>query len=146
MSEEEKSFTVKDRRHFTETGEARKEEDSREEVAGAEDPRPSPAREQARTETPGTSPEGKSRSAPLPTITFSTFIFSLSTSAMVHLGEIPDPATRDTNPDLPLAKQTIDLLGMLQEKTRGNLDDDEKNLLSSLLMDLRLKYVSKVKK
>ena len=58
-----------------------------------------------------------------------TFIFSLSSSALVHLGEIPEPETNQTNVDLPIAKQIIDTLGMLQEKTKGNLDPDEERLL-----------------
>ena len=59
-----------------------------------------------------------------------TFIFSLSSSALVHLGEIPEPETNRTL-DLPIAKQIIDTLGMLQEKTKGNLDQDEERLLKS---------------
>lgn len=77
----------------------------------------------------------------LPEIDFSTFILSLSTSAMVHLGEAPHPdgATRR---DLTLAKQTIDIIGLLKQKTEGNLTDEEAKLLSDLLYDLRLRYVA----
>ncbi len=73
----------------------------------------------------------------------STFIFSLSSSALVHLGEIPEPQTNRTEVDLPIAKQIIDTLGMLQEKTKGNLDQDEERLLKSVLYDLRMRYVQK---
>lgn len=81
----------------------------------------------------------------LPDIDFATFVLSLGSSALVHLGEAPDDdgATR-TN--LPLAKQTIDLLAMIQTKTQGNLDGGEAELLSALLYDLRIKYVDATKK
>ena len=81
----------------------------------------------------------------LPDIDFATFILSMGSSALVHLGEMPAPdGKRDL--DLPLAKQTIDLLALLQEKTKGNLDEAEDNLLRSLLYDLRIKYVDAVNK
>jgi hypothetical protein len=76
----------------------------------------------------------------LPDIDFATFILSMGSSALVHLGEVPDDAgKREKN--LPLAKQTIDLLALLQEKTKGNLDEGESELLAALLYDLRIKYV-----
>jgi hypothetical protein len=78
---------------------------------------------------------------PLPDVTFSAFVYSLSTSALVHLGEIPEPITEKMDKNLPLAKQTIDILGILQEKTKGNLTQDEENLLNSFLYDLRMRYV-----
>ncbi len=78
----------------------------------------------------------------LPEIDFSTFVLSLSSSALMHLGITPNAETDTLVKDLPMAKQTIDILGMLQEKTRGNLTNEEDRLLSELLYDLRLKYVS----
>ncbi len=81
------------------------------------------------------------RRGPLPPITFSTFIFSLNSSALIHLGEHPDPVTGQVERDLDLAKQTIDLLGLLRDKTRGNLSHDEEQLLEAILFDLRLRYV-----
>ncbi|ROQ90966.1 DUF1844 domain-containing protein [Desulfosoma caldarium] len=84
----------------------------------------------------------KARSgATYPQVTFSTFVFSLSSSALVHLGEVPDPSTQKVEKDLPLAKQIIDTLAMLQEKTKGNLDKDEEQLLQTVLYDLRLRFV-----
>ncbi|MBW1840534.1 MAG: DUF1844 domain-containing protein [Deltaproteobacteria bacterium] len=77
----------------------------------------------------------------MPEITFSTFIFSLNTSVLVHLGIIEDPATDKKAKNLLIAKQTIDILGMLEEKTRGNLDKDEENMLKNILYDLRILYV-----
>ncbi|MDI6853366.1 MAG: DUF1844 domain-containing protein [Deltaproteobacteria bacterium] len=79
--------------------------------------------------------------APLPDITFSAFLISLSSSAFVHLGDMPDPVTGETKKNLPLAKQTIDLLGLLREKTRNNLEEDEEKLFDHLLYDLRMRYI-----
>ncbi len=73
-------------------------------------------------------------------INFSTFVMGLSTQALMHLGEIPDPEAPQ-GPDLPAAKQMIDLLGILREKTTGNLETAEEQLLSSMLYDLRMRYV-----
>jgi len=72
---------------------------------------------------------------------FSTFVLSLGSSAMVNLGRLPAPGTDQKTKDLPAAKQIIDILGLLEEKTRGNLDDSESKLLRSLLYDLRVQYV-----
>lgn len=74
-------------------------------------------------------------------INFSTFILSLNTAALVHLGEIPDPITQKKQINLLLAKQTIDTLEMLKEKTKGNLSLEEEKLLESILFELKLKYV-----
>lgn len=78
---------------------------------------------------------------PLPEINFSTFLLSLNASALVNLGVIDDPATGGKNKNLPLGKQTIDILSMLKEKTSGNLTDDERKLLENILYELRLIYV-----
>jgi hypothetical protein len=73
-------------------------------------------------------------------INFATFVMGLTTQALMHLGEIADPG-QPSAPDLPAAKQMIDLLGILREKTKGNLDSDEDQLLASMLYDLRMRYV-----
>lgn len=78
---------------------------------------------------------------PLPEINFATFIFSLNSSGLVNLGILEDPASGKKVKNLPLAKQTIDILGMLQEKTRGNLTNDEESMLKNILYDLRILYV-----
>ena len=78
-----------------------------------------------------------------PPIDFYTFCLSLGSSAFVHLGDAPHPESGDADANLVLAKQTIDLLGMLQEKTRGNLTEEESRFLENLLLDLRLRYVTK---
>ncbi len=77
-----------------------------------------------------------------PKLDFATFILSLSHSALVHLGEAPHPDGGEVpKKDLPLARQTIDMLGLLEEKTRGNLSGDEERLLSQILYDLRMRFV-----
>jgi hypothetical protein len=77
----------------------------------------------------------------LPAIDFSTFILSLSHSALVHLGDAPLPDGQGGEKNLLLARQTIDLLGILQEKTRNNLTGEEERLLDQALYDLRLRFV-----
>jgi hypothetical protein len=78
---------------------------------------------------------------PLPEINFATFVFSLNSSALVNLGAISDPASGEKIKNLPLAKQTIDIIAMLQEKTRGNLTKPEEDMIKNILYDLRILYV-----
>ena len=150
MADEEiegKGFVVRDRRRFTQEGEPREErgpeeqaeEQAKEPVEEPEPPAQEEAKDRAKVE------EKVTEEAPFPEINFSTFVFSLNTSALLHLGEIPDPATGKQQEDLAMAKQTIDLIAMLQEKTRGNLGPDEENLVKHILYDLRLRYVQKAK-
>ncbi len=78
-----------------------------------------------------------------PPVAFSTFLLSLAASAMVQLGESPEPETGQYTQNLPLAKHTIDILAMLQCKTRANATEEEAKLLADLLCQLRLSYVKK---
>lgn len=78
--------------------------------------------------------------AELPKIDFSTFVLSLIGSAHVHLGDAPGPDGK-AEPDLELARQTIDVLGILQDKTKGNLSGEEERLLHQALYDLRMRFV-----
>jgi len=133
--EKEKGFTVRDKRVFAEGETENRREAAEDKKEPAESARPKPAQEQPKKE-----PEGQEE-GPLPEINFSNFIFSLSTSALIQLGEIPDPVNNQTNKNIPLAKQTIDILGMLQEKTKGNLTTDEENLIKNILYDLRMRFV-----
>ena len=133
--EEKKGFTVRDRRVGSQPEETAKKEGEKTEGA------------------PGGTAEGtegrrgkkESPPHPLPEIDYSSFVFSLSTSALFHLGEIPDPVTHKSEKDLPLAKQTIDILGILREKTRGNLTPDEEKLMENILTDLRWRYIREAK-
>jgi hypothetical protein len=77
----------------------------------------------------------------LPVLDFATFVLSLSHSALMYLGEAPHPDSSKLDKNLPMAKQTIDLIGMLEEKTKGNLNGEEERLLAQVLYDLRLRYV-----
>jgi hypothetical protein len=74
-------------------------------------------------------------------LNFSTFILSLTTSALVCLGELPDPISKEKAINLPLAQQTISIIEILKAKTTGNLTEDEENLIGTVLYDLRMKYV-----
>jgi hypothetical protein len=122
--EKEKGFAVKDRRFS-----AKKEEEADSQIK----------EEGRREEPPQKEPSGQD--IPLPEISFTNFIFSLSTSALIHLGEIEDPIAQQSAKNLPLAKQTIDLIGMLREKTKGNLTPDEDKMMEYILYDLRMRYV-----
>lgn len=132
---EGKGFTVQDRRRFSETGEARETPEESQGFTIADQNKDSEPRNKT-----------ESSQEPLPEINFSTFVISLSTQALMHLGEIANPLSGKSEVDVPVAKQMIDILGMLQEKTRGNLDDGEARLMEDLLFDLRMKYVEAVKK
>jgi hypothetical protein len=95
-----------------------------------------------------TNPAGVTAEAPVaafPPVDFHTFVLSLGSSALLHLGEIENPNDGVSQKDLPLAKHTIDILVMLEEKTKGNLSTAEERLMESLLYDLRLRYVEATK-
>ena len=77
----------------------------------------------------------------LPTVDFITFAYSMASAAMVHLGEMPDPESGTSRPNKPLAKHTIDTLCMLQEKTKGNLTDEEARQLNEMLGHLKMLFV-----
>lgn len=137
--EENKGYRVEDRRFiFREGEEAKAGERKAEDKAADKAPETAAHPEGAAPEEPRPREE---RRGPLPPVTFATFIFSLNSSALIHLGEMPDPATGQAERDLELAKQTIDLLGMLKEKTRGNLASDEEQMLDAILFDLRMRYL-----
>lgn len=77
----------------------------------------------------------------LPQVDFHTFLLSLASSAMMHLGRVPDPSGAELETNLAMARQTIDILMMLRDKTQGNLDANEAVLLDRVLHDLRLAWV-----
>jgi hypothetical protein len=81
------------------------------------------------------------QSIPLPKIDFSTFVLSINSSALVQLGLLEDPGSGQKTKNILVAKQTIDLLAMLQEKTQGNLTADEANVLKNVLYELRMLYI-----
>ena len=140
IKKEGKGFTVQDRRRFSETG------DSRDDAPSSMDAGDSVQKKATGDSTSQSPGKAEEQQTALPEINFSTFIISLSTQALMHLGEIANPLTGKVEPDRPVAKQMIDIIGMLREKTRGNLNSGEDRLIEDILFDLRMKYVEAVKK
>jgi hypothetical protein len=129
-------FTVTDRRAFTDAGEPR----GAGEATPPQGAQPAaPGEDKPESTSPGKSARD---AAALPAVDFHTFVLSLGSSALLHLGELEHPDAGEAEKDLPLAKHTIDILAMLQAKTRGNLTPAEEKLMESLLYDLRLRYVN----
>ena len=128
--EQEKSFVVKDKRFS-----AKKEEKGESQLK--EEGRP----EEVLRKDTSSEKEPIPEKELLPEIDFNSFIFSLSTSALIQLGKIEDPFTKKLVKNLPLAKQTIDLIGMLKEKTKGNLSPEEEKMIDYVLYDLRMNYI-----
>ncbi len=89
---------------------------------------------------------GKESQEALPAVDFSTFVMSLSHSAYIHLGAAPHPETNQLAVNLPIARQSIDLLSLIEQKTRGNLTGQEERLLEQILFDLRMRFVDQTKK
>ena len=132
---EDQGYTVNDRRSLNMSEEEKAK--LPEEAAAAEESEAPPE-----AEAPG--PGGAGPEVSLPEITFPSFLVSLSSSAFISLGLIPDPQTGKQEKNLPLAKQTIDLLGVLRDKTRNNLTAEEENLFDHFLYDLRMAYIKQV--
>ena len=121
------NFTVTDRRPFDPTGERKSETP----VAPEEDAGSSrPAQESTRS---------------LPPADFATLVLSLGSSAVMYLGQSEGPDGKRPASNLPMAKHAIDLLTVLEDKTKGNLSSEEEQILESLLLDLRLRYVEALK-
>ena len=144
MSEEERAeeqaqnrgFKVTDRRRFASDSE---QSDTPDDAASADD-----HAEQTRADaaTSGTAAgPAVDETTPPPEITFSGFVFGLSTQALMYLGEVPAAAGDEPKADMAAAQQMIDVLAMLQKKTSGNLETDEAQMLENVLYDLRMRYV-----
>lgn len=137
-SDTQKGFKVHDKRRFTDEGEAREQQEGRDETVAGD-------QQESTAATPGEPPREAFATQDLPPIDFSTFIMSLSTQALMQLGEIGDPATGQVEKDVAVAKQTIDIIGMLCEKSKGNLDETEDRLVQEILYNLRMRYVEAVR-
>jgi len=135
---ESSKFKVEDRRLFTPEGELR---DPKEQPASSQES-PPPEGQQASTQRPFV---GQEKKGDAPPVDFSSFLISLATTALVHLGEIPDPTTGETSDNLEAGKQMIDIIAVLKEKTKGNLDEDEHRLMEELLYELRMKYLARTR-
>jgi hypothetical protein len=142
--DEDKGYTVEDRRYLNLSEEEKAE--VRKKAEAEETSKESAAAEafQEASQKAASEAGGGDQEVPLPEISFSSLLFSLSSAAFVSLGVIPDPNTGKVEKNLPLVKQTIDLLGLLKEKTRNNLSPEEETLFDHLLYDLRMAYVREV--
>jgi hypothetical protein len=127
----EQAFTITDKRFSArrDAAQARPNDSSPSDPAATD--QQTRARSQASGQTVGGSEE----------VNFASFVISLGTQAFMHLGDIPNPLTQKREKEITAAKHMIDLLGMLEAKTKGNLTGDEERLLRQLLFDLRLRYV-----
>jgi hypothetical protein len=139
MPEEKKDFIIKDRRIFSQEN-LDKTEKAEDKVKKEKMDEPE-AKEPKKDYAPG----DKEAEACFPEINFPTFIMSLNASALFNLGVLENPATGNKEKNLTLAKQTIDILCLLEEKTRGNLSKDEDVMLKNILYDLRIIYVKEKK-
>jgi hypothetical protein len=131
-----RGFRVTDRRRFTEDSEAHETEE-----ADATAPEP----EHAAEASAGPEPESGAGPSPDEPVSFSTFILGLSTQALLHLGDIESPVSGQVERDLGAARHVIDILGILQAKTKNNLEQAEERLLEAVLYDLRMRYVELVR-
>ena len=127
--QEDQGFSVKDKRLFREDGQLREDaaQDARKE------PDAKPPTSAIREEAPGAGPP----------IDFPSYVLTYYTQGLVLLGEVPNPYTNKTEENLEGARHTVDILGMLKEKTKGNLAPEEDKLLESVLYELRIKYMAK---
>ena len=132
-----RGFRVTDRRRFTEDSEAQEGTHASEEAAAAA-PEPEPV-------APGPEAGPADDTSPDEPVSFSTFILGLSTQALLHLGDIESPVSGQVERDLGAARQVIDILGILQAKTKNNLEQAEERLLEAVLYDLRMRYVELVR-
>jgi len=149
--EKPKAFKVEDRRRFSSEGELKPEfTGSEEHTAASDSPGAGISPGAAKIESGGgpaaaRGPQPGPSEAAAAEINFETFLVGLSTQALVHLGEIPDPQDGNSAQDLAAAQQVIDIIGLLKDKTRGNLDRNEQSLMDAILFELRMKYVERTR-
>ncbi len=125
MADEEQGFVVRDRRGS---------------AGGESAPAGSSTAQETQSSTAAST--GSSHAAPAPPVTFSSFVISLGSSSLMLMGEQLDPQQAPMSVNLPQAKEIIDLLSVLEEKTKGNLTSDEQTVLRDMLYALRMKYVT----
>jgi len=148
MGEEDKGFVIKDRRAFNPDGSKRDEEAEEARAGAAEEKEPPRQEAPPRDENTAQAEAGRAQqqqAGPLPPVEFSGLVLSLSHTAMIHLGQIPDPNTGKSAQNLALARHTIDTLAMLKDKTQGNLTQEEQRLIDHALTDLRMAFVQLAK-
>ncbi|MBN2398014.1 MAG: DUF1844 domain-containing protein [Deltaproteobacteria bacterium] len=137
----EKGFVIKDRRLFDEEGKMREEEAQKKEAPPEPKVEQKVEGEKPKVEKEEKAGPGREEQYQVPEMNFHNFVLSLYTSVIFSLGEVPDSVSGEKKKDLQAAKQTIDLLGMIQEKTKGNLDASEKELLEGVLSESRMRFV-----
>ena len=142
--DEDKGYTVEDRRYLNLSEEEKAELRKKAAAEGANKEAAAEEAFQEASQKAAAEADKTAQEVPLPQISFSSLLFSLSSAAFVSLGVIPDPNTGKVEKNLPLVKQTIDLLVLLKEKTRNNLSPEEETLFDHLLYDLRMTYVREV--
>lgn len=139
---EERGFTIVDKRGASA---AQPKPGAGEAAAAADRGAGAAAGADSAAATPGEAAPSGEGAPPLPPVDFTSFALSLGTSALYHLGLVANPAAEDADarsePNLPVARHTIDTLELLQQKTQGNLSEQEAALLAELLSELRLRFV-----
>ena len=143
--EDKRGFKVQDRRRFSSEGEAKEGGDAPSASSEPFDIKSKPAASASETAPKPQAAEHHAAShhssEPPPELTFAAFLWSLSEQALAALGEVPDPSSGQVSRDLLLAQQMIDIISMLRDKTRGNLDAQEQAMLKEILSGLQMKYV-----
>ena len=146
--DDKRGFKVQDRRRFSAEGETKEggENETQSQSSESLDIKSKPAASASQTASkPPPAAEHPAASQhsnePPPELTFAAFLWSLSEQALAALGEIPDPTSGQVTHDLVLAQQMIDIIIMLRDKTRGNLDAHEQAMLKEILSGLQMKYV-----
>jgi len=151
--EDKRGFKVQDRRRFSSEGETKEGGDAPSESSEPLDTKSKPgasgAEQASKPTASGDRPaasgahqeSSRHSSEPPPELTFAAFLWSLSEQALAALGEVPDPSSGKVSRDLTMAQQMIDIIAMLRDKTRGNLDPQERAMLEEILSSLQMKYV-----
>jgi hypothetical protein len=132
--QEDQGFRVTDKRAFREDGQARAPE------------APDVNEKEQKANTPESAGAAEAETPPRPPIDFPSYILSYYTQGLVLLGEVPNPYTNKKEEDVEAARHTIDILAMLEQKTKNNLRPDEEQLLETVLYELRMKFMAKTNK
>jgi len=139
--EDKRGFKVQDRRRFSSEGEAKEGAEAPPANSESIDLKSKPAASGPAQASPQQSAPSRQSSEPPVELTFAAFLWSLSEQALAALGEVPDPSSGQVSRDLVIAQQMIDIIAMLRDKTRGNLDPHEQAMLKEILSTLQMKYV-----
>jgi len=144
--EDKRGFKVQDRRRFSAEGETKEGGDapsaSSEPLEIKSKPSAGASETASKSQAAASHPASSHQSSEPPAeLTFAAFLWSLSEQALAALGEVPDPSSGQVSRDLIMAQQMIDIIAMLRDKTRGNLEPHEQAMLKEILSSLQMKYV-----